>query len=393
MDHARIHTSNTKTVRTFAWASFLNDLGSDMIYPIWPLFVTGVLGAPMAALGFLDGLGDAIVSISQAVSGALSDKWKKRRVFIWLGYLCGAVSRVGYAFSFVWWHLVPFRMLDRAGKMRGAPRDAMLADASTRANRGKHFGLVRAMDNLGAVVGILVTIFLFDRLGFTRLFMLAAIPSAIAVGLILYFIRETKQPVASPLYRGIQLRKLTGNLKLFFIISGVFALGSFSYSFLLVFAQQAGFRITFVPVLYLVFTLVASIVSLPFGALADAIGRKKVLWMGYAFWILACIGFIINPSPLYIVVAFVLYGLHKGALDAVQKVFVAECAPAAYRASVLGGYQMMIGLAALPASLLAGVLWDTMGMTAPFYFAIGLSAFAMLGFFFVKEQSEDDAKT
>src|SRR4030042_680133 len=131
-----------------------------MIYPVWPLFVTTVLNANMAALGLLDGLGEALVSISRAVSGYLADRIRKRKVFIWSGYLCGAISRIGYSLSGTWQHLVPFRILDRAGKMRSAPRDAMIADLSAKENRGRNFGLMRAMDNLGAVCGILVCIVL-----------------------------------------------------------------------------------------------------------------------------------------------------------------------------------------------------------------------------------------
>ena len=146
---------NRKTLALFSTASFLNDFGSDMIYPIWPLFVKALLIAQPeivpVILGFIDGLGDAIVSISQAVSGYVSDRIGKRKIFIWTGYLCGATSRLGYAFSTFWAHLVPFRILDRAGKMRGAPRDAIIADMSTRENRGRNFGWLRTMDNLGAV--------------------------------------------------------------------------------------------------------------------------------------------------------------------------------------------------------------------------------------------------
>lgn len=183
-----------KTVRTFALASFFNDFGSDMIYPIWPLFVTMVLGANMAVLGFIDGLGEAIVSISQAVSGYLSDRTRKRKVFVWLGYLFGACSRVGYAFTPVWQYLIPFRILDRAGKIRGAPRDAIIADISTKENRGKNFGILRSMDNLGAVCGIIICILFIGRLGFKDLFLLAAIPSLISSGIIFFKIKESKHP-------------------------------------------------------------------------------------------------------------------------------------------------------------------------------------------------------
>jgi MFS family permease len=152
---------------TFALASFLNDFGSDMVYPIWPLFVTSILKADMAVLGFIDGLGDAVVSISQAISGYLADRLRRRKIFVWTGYLFGSASRIGYAFSTVWGYLIPFRILDRAGKMRGAPRDAIIADISTDENRGKNFGLLRAMDNLGAVCGIIVCVWFlsFFRVG------------------------------------------------------------------------------------------------------------------------------------------------------------------------------------------------------------------------------------
>ncbi|MFA7564539.1 MAG: MFS transporter, partial [Candidatus Neomarinimicrobiota bacterium] len=157
---------NKRTVRIFAWASFLNDMGSDIIYPVWPLFVTEILKANMAVLGFVDGLGEAVVSLAKALSGYWSDRIRKRKVFIWSGYLMGAASRIGYAISTVWQHLIPFRILDRAGKIRGAPRDAIIADVSTNDNRGRNFGLMRMADNLGAVVGILICLALFKKIGY-----------------------------------------------------------------------------------------------------------------------------------------------------------------------------------------------------------------------------------
>jgi len=373
-----------KTIRTFALASFLNDLGSDMIYPIWPLFVTSVLGAPMSALGFIDGLGEAIVSISQAVSGYISDRIRKRKIFVWTGYLFGSLSRVGYAISSVWQHLIPFRILDRAGKIRSAPRDAIIADISTKENRGKNFGLLRAMDNLGAVCGIIVCILFFKLLGYRNLFLLAAIPSVIGASLIFHLIKE-KKPADIKIYKGLSLKDLDKNFKLFLLLSSFFALGSFSYSFLLIYAKEFGFQTAFVPVLYLVFTAVASIFSVPFGKLSDKIGRKQVLMLSYIFWGLVCLSFIFFRSHLAIILTFVLYGLHKGALEPVQKTFVSELSPIKYRASSLGGFQMVVGLCALPASLIAGILWDKISIFMPFYFSLSLTALSIIMLIFVKE--------
>ena len=175
------------TIRTFAGATFLNDLGSNMIHPVWPIFVTEVLKANMAALGLLDGMGEALVSISKAFSGYLSDRWHRRKVFIWLGYLLSASARFGYSLSQVWTHLIPFRVMDRIAKERSAPRDALIADVSTYANRGSHFGFIRAMDHLGGIAGILLCLVLLKYLGYRAIFALAAVPTLVSA--ILVFLR------------------------------------------------------------------------------------------------------------------------------------------------------------------------------------------------------------
>lgn len=377
-------TESRKTIRTFAAASFLNDMGSDMIYPVWPMFLTTVLGANMAVLGLIDGIGDAIVSISQALSGYYSDKLKKRKIFIWIGYLFGSMSRFGYAVSVTWQWIIPFRILDRAGKIRSAPRDAVVADISTMSNRGTNFGLLRTMDNLGAVVGILLCIGLAQFLDYRTIFYLASIPSFLGAMLILTRIREHKAEKIK-VFKGVKLTDFDKNFRLFLVLSAVFALGSFSYSFLLIFAKEHGFKMSFVPVLYLIFTAVASLVSLPFGKMADKIGRKKVMIISFVLWGLTCLAAVADQSKVTVFALFVLFGLHKGALEPVQKTFVSELAPQQFRASALGGYQMVIGLCALPASLVAGFLWESYSVMVPFYFSMVLSLVAVVLMGFIKE--------
>ncbi len=379
--------SNRKTkdvIRTFAAASFFNDLGSDIIYPIWPLFVTTVLKANMAALGFLDGLGEALVSLSQAGSGYLSDRLKKRKIFIWTGYLFGSLSRLGYAISSVWPHLIPFRMMDRLGKIRSAPRDAIVANISTIETRGKNFGILRTMDHLGAVAGILICIGLIRILEIRILFALAAFPSFVSAFLIIQFIKE-KRPGRIKSQKGIMLKDLSQNFRLFLLLSSLFALGAFSYSFLLMYAYGFGFNPTFVPVLYLIFTASSSFFSYPFGKLSDRIGRKPVLMLSFLLWAGVCVSFLAFQNHLIIILTFVLYGMHKGALEPVQKTLVSELAPSEFRASCLGGFQMVVGLCALPASLIAGVLWESLGTFAPFYLSLVLALISCILLMLVKE--------
>ena len=206
--------TSKKQIRTFGYASFLNDFGSDMIYPFWPIFLTTVLGAPMSVVGLIDGLGDAIVSLSQAFSGYYSDKIGRRKPFIWLGYLFAGTARIGYAFAPVWQWIIPFRVLDRFGKMRGSPRNAIVANLSTDANRGANFGYLRMMDNAGAVCGVLVSIVLLKYIGYHALFLIAAIPSCISALLIFTRITEKATP-DKPIWKGVSFAHFEKNTLLF----------------------------------------------------------------------------------------------------------------------------------------------------------------------------------
>lgn len=379
-----INKENKRSVRVFAWASFLNDLGSDMIYPIWPLFVTSFMGANMAMLGLIDGLGEAFVSISKAISGYISDKIRKRKFFIWSGYILGSASRLGYALAPTWQWLIPLKILDRSGKIRSAPRDAMVADISTDQNRGGNFGLMKAMDNLGAVCGIVVCLLLFENIGFTKLFLIAALPSLISAFLIYKYIKEDKI-FEGKLSTAFTMKDLDVNFKLFLILNSVFTLGAFSYSFLLIFAQKSGFQVTYLPVFYLIITVIAALFSLPMGKLSDKIGRKKLMYLAFLLWAVICASFILSTAPVVVFAVFILYGLHKAALETVQKTYTSELCPECFRATGLGVFQMAIGICALPASLIAGFLWDKINMQAPFYLSLALSLIACFMLLFVKE--------
>jgi len=264
----------------------------------------------------------------------------------------------------------------------------MVADMTSERDRGRSFGLLRAMDNLGAVCGILICIALLNLLGYRLLFALAAIPSLFSALLIFSLIKE-KSSDSARIYKGLSLKDLGKDFRVYLLLSAIFALGAFSYSFLLVYAKMQGFRVVFVPVLYLIFTATASLFSLPFGRLSDRIGRKAVLYLAFFFWATVCAGMIASPGRPLIVLIFVLYGLHKAALEPVQKTLVCDLSPLTFRASCLGGFQMITGLCALPASFVAGLLWDRIGVQAPFVYALVLTGLAAALLLFVKEKGGD----
>ncbi len=372
-----------RTIHTFASATFLNDLGSNMIYPVWPFYVTETLKANMTALGLLDGIGEGLLSISKALSGYFSDRIRKRKVFVWTGYLVGSMARFGYAVAGAWQQLIVFRILDRIGKERSAPRDAIVADVSTPRNRGAHFGFIRGMDLLGALLGSLLVLVLMQILSYRLIFALAAVPTLISAVLVILLIKD-RAPLIGSDSTGISLRYLGKKFRLFIVLSAVFAFGAFSYSFLLMYAKETGLPKTLVVALYPLYTAVAAASSFVFGRLADRIGRKPILMLSYLLWIIVCLVILfLSRFTILLILGFILYGSHKGILVPIQRTIVAECAPSAYRASCLGGFHMITGLCALPASFVAGLLWENVGRNAPFALSIGLSlaALIMLGSF------------
>ncbi|MHA2428851.1 MAG: MFS transporter [Candidatus Hermodarchaeia archaeon] len=397
-----------RVVQTFGVASFLNDMGSDMVFAVWPFFVA-LLAPPGLApliLGIVDGIGDFIVNISKGFSGFISDKIQKRKPFIWSGYFMGASSRIIYAFSPTWNWLVPAKILDRAGKLRGAPRDAMVADVSTHDTRGRNFGVLRTADHTGATAGILFALafvlfvapwlalaYGFDLLASLRvLFVIAAIPTLIGACIIFVRITDYRKEAGGHIFR---LSGINSSLAIFMALSAIFALASFSWSlvtfyaglFLVIPALDPIFGVILA---YLIFTLAAALTSAPLGALGDRIGRRKTMLFGFIFFGAMCAIFLFTPNFWTVICALVFYGVSIGATVPMARSLVSELSPVDVRASILGLYQMLIGIAALPASVIAGYLWVTLGPSYTFGLALILTAIAALLLPLVHESTLSD---
>jgi len=372
-------------VKAFAWASFLRDVASEMVYPLLPGFFSAVLRTGATFLGITEGIAETTASVLKGLSGYWSDRVRKRKPIVLLGYGISALATPLIGFAHHWWIVLAARFGDRVGKgIRTAPRDALIADSVDEKVRGKSFGLHRAADTAGAVVGPLLAWGLMWLTGnnYRLVFWLSLVPGALCVLILALFVKETG---ISRLKRGIKasLRELPVPFFTFLSIMGFFSLGNSSNTFLLLKAQTSGLAPALVPALYALFNIVYAITAYPLGALSDRWGRKRLLVMGFfiygAVYILAAL---VNLAWAWWLI-MPLYGLFYGATDGAERAMVADIVgDERLRGTAYGLYHMTVGVLLLPASLLAGFLWDMVSPEAPFLIggAVGVSAGIMLVF-------------
>ncbi|RKY40264.1 MAG: MFS transporter [Candidatus Omnitrophota bacterium] len=361
--------------------SFLNDLSSEMIMPILPMFITA-LGGNSLVVGLIGGLRNSISSLLKVFCGWWSDKTGKRKVFVSSGYLISSIFKLFLAFSKTWLQILIFASLERTGKgLRTAPRDAIIADSMPK-EKGKGFGIHRALDTSGAILGSIIVFLLFWFLNFdfkTIIFIAAIIAFTSLAPL--YFIKE-KNRDSHNLSLKISLKNLSPPLKLFILISGTFALANFTYMFFILKAQKffEGKLSVGIPILlYVFFNIFYAVFAIPFGELSDKIGRRKTLVFGYLLFSLVSLGFIFANSLAAFIILFALYGIVYAIVDGNQRAFVSDLSSEELRATALGTFHTIIGLAALPGSLIAGLLWQ-INPNITFIYSTGISIISVVLF-------------
>ncbi|MBI3941138.1 MAG: MFS transporter [Acidobacteria bacterium] len=362
--------------------SFFTDLSSEMIYPLLPLFLTTVLGAGAAALGLIEGVAESAAALLKVVSGIWTDRVSRRKPFILVGYgLAGLVRPlIGLARS---WPFVMFiRFADRVGKgLRTSPRDALIADITEPALRGRAFGFHRAMDHAGAVLGPLVAAGLLAVGGVSlrQVFLLSAIPAIIVIALVAAGVRES--PVAArvsarPAARPGSWPELGDDFKFFLLALILFTLGNSSDAFLLLRLSAAGISATQIASLWSLHHVIKLGATYTGGSLSDRLGRRSLILAGWFVYAVIYGSFALAHSRSALIIIFLAYGLYYGLTEPAERAWVADLVPERLRGTAFGFYHGAIGLASLPASLLFGLLWQTWGAPVAFLSGAMLAALA-----------------
>jgi MFS family permease len=368
----------SRNVKALGWVSFLNDVHSETILPLLPFFMTQVLGLNRTFLGLIEGIVEGTASFLQVFAGWYSDKTRSRKKPTAIGYIISALSKPMLAFSTAGYQVLGIRFANKVGKgIRMAPRDALIAESATPGTWGRAFGFNRMMDTLGAVVGTLIAYAAISFLGGTEgyrmraAFLASTVFGVAAVVVVLVFVRETESFQQHNVEKSDPLPSSTSRVRLalFIGVNSLFYLGMFSYAFFLLRAQGLGLDTKSIPLIYLLYNIIYALVALPIGRLADRIGIKPVILLAYSTYAIVCFGFAFSTYPWHAWALFCLYGIHSATIHPASRALVAGLAEAGSRGAVLGIYHTSVGLAVLPASLVAGLLWDSYGARVPFLLA------------------------
>jgi MFS family permease len=376
-------------VKFLGLVSLLNDIASEIIYPLLPVFLNTYIGIGTAFIGLIEGIAESTASILKLFSGWLSDKLGKRKSLAVIGYTLASVIRPFIAFATAGWQVILLRFLDRVGKgIRTAPRDALISDSTPKEHTGRAFGFHRSLDHLGAIIGPVLTIGLisiFDN-DLRKVFLTASIPGLFVIFFISFFVKE-KQPSgdlkAAPKF---SLKIFDRNFKNLLIAISIFTLGNSSDAFLLLKAKECGVSLALLPMLWIVLHIVKFSTSYPSGILSDKIGRKPTIISGWIIYFIVYFLMGFAGQEWHIWVLFAVYGLFYGLTEGVEKAFISDMVPEKIRGSAFGVYNFAIGIFALPSSLLFGIVWESAGSLYAFVMGSILAFFSILILsIFVKE--------
>ena len=367
------------------FVSMLADISSEMIHSLLPVFMVSVLGASALTVGFVEGVAEATALIVKVFSGTLSDYLGRRKMLAVIGYGLGAFSKPLFAMAGNAGMVLTARFLDRIGKgIRGAPRDALVADLAPPAVRGAAFGLRQSLDTVGAFIGPLLAIglMLLWSNDFRAVFWVAVIPGFLAAALLLFGVQEAERATSGKRVNPIHWRSIKRLSKAYWWVVGlgaVFTLARFSEAFLVLRAHQGGLPVAWIPLVLVAMNIVYALSAYPFGKLSDSMSHTKLLALGLAVLIAADLALAYSDSLGTVFLGILLWGLHMGMTQGLLATMVADTAPADLRGTAFGVFNLLAGLTMLVASVLAGLLWDQLGASFTFYAGAIFCALALGG--------------
>ncbi len=373
----------SRNVVVLSVVSFLNDVGGETIKRAIPLYLANIVGVGMSVIGFIEGVAEAIPQVMQPFSGYLSDVLRRRKPIVVAGQLLRS-SMLLLFWATTWPQVLLLRFLDRSGKgMANAPRDALIASSTAGNHEGRSFGLNRAMDDMGSVVGMIVASFLvgaaaqLSRGAFQRIVLLAVVPLVLSFLLLFFFLRDIPDHTKDEPF--VLHDAFGGKYYRFLALSFLFTMGNSSDAFFILKAQSVGFSLAQIFLLLAALNLIASFTGYPLANLSDTIGRKRLLVAGWFLYSVVYFIFAASGSQIVLVAAVFLYGLYYGLTQGTAKAFVADVVAPSRRGTAYGIYNMVVGITLLPASLIAGYLWQTVAPSAAFSFGGILAGIAGLG--------------
>lgn len=372
-------------VWVLGFVSMLMDISSEMIHSLLPIFMVTALGASALAIGLIEGLAEATALIIKIFSGVISDYLGKRKSLAVIGYAMGALTKPLFAVASTTGLVLTARLLDRTGKgIRGAPRDALMADIVPAQIRGAAFGLRQSLDTVGAFLGPLLAVglMLLWNNNFRAVFWVAVIPGLLAVALLFFGVREPESPQTNKRSNPIKrenLKRLGVSYWWVVGIGAVFTLARFSEAFLVLRAQQGGIPVAFVPLVMVMMNIVYALTAYPFGKLSDHMSHKALLALGLIFLIAADLVLAISNHWSVVLAGVALWGVHMGMTQGLLATMVADTAPEDLRGTAYGFFNLVSGLAMLLASVLAGLLWDQLGASFTFYTGAMFCVIALIG--------------
>ena len=349
--------------------SFFTDTSTKMVYSVMPLFLLSI-GASKTTISLIEGIAESTASLLKAISGYWSDKIGKNKPFMIIGYGITAIITPLYALARIPIQILFFRFFERIGKgLRAAPRDSLISGSIKKNEAGKTFGFQKAMDNSGAIVGPLIAFLLLSifPLNYSYIFLLATIPAILGVLTIIIFIKEAKAEKKETTNK-ISLKLLPKKFYFFLIIIFVFTLGNSADALLLVKTSETGIDKSYIPFVYMIFNTVSVLLAIPIGKLSDRIGREKLIILGFIVYAIVYYFFGRFNSINVFIFLFMLYGFYSALTDGSQKAMISDIVSKDLKGTGFGIYHAVLGITLLPASLIAGLLYDKVNSNAPFYF-------------------------